>query len=229
MPTASSCPGSARSRRAWRGCPPSTVAPRSRNGSLRGVRCSGICVGMQVLFDAGVEHGVEAAGLGVLPGGSSACARRCSRTWVGTPLPRRRIRTCSPASTRTRDSTSCTRMRRARRAARCLHRARRAIRVRGGGRCGQRDPVPPGEVRRRRARRCSRTGCARYEQAACAGASAARGARPRRRAAEEQQRRREGGRRARQARAARARVASHAVVAARCGLPAEQGRHRRAC
>ncbi len=28
----------------------------------------GICVGMQVLFDAGVEHGVEAAGLGVLPG-----------------------------------------------------------------------------------------------------------------------------------------------------------------
>ncbi|MCW2495504.1 imidazole glycerol phosphate synthase subunit HisH [Jatrophihabitans sp.] len=28
----------------------------------------GICVGMQVLFDAGVEHGVESAGLGVLPG-----------------------------------------------------------------------------------------------------------------------------------------------------------------
>ena len=28
----------------------------------------GICVGMQVLFDAGVEHGVETAGLGVLPG-----------------------------------------------------------------------------------------------------------------------------------------------------------------
>src|SRR4051794_4881498 len=28
----------------------------------------GICVGMQVLFDAGVEHGLETAGLGVLPG-----------------------------------------------------------------------------------------------------------------------------------------------------------------
>jgi glutamine amidotransferase len=28
----------------------------------------GICVGMQVLFDAGVEHGVEKAGLAVLPG-----------------------------------------------------------------------------------------------------------------------------------------------------------------
>ena len=28
----------------------------------------GICVGMQVLFESGVEHGVETAGLGVLPG-----------------------------------------------------------------------------------------------------------------------------------------------------------------
>jgi glutamine amidotransferase len=28
----------------------------------------GICVGMQVLFEAGVEHGIESAGLGVLPG-----------------------------------------------------------------------------------------------------------------------------------------------------------------
>ncbi|HZY77274.1 MAG TPA: imidazole glycerol phosphate synthase subunit HisH [Jatrophihabitantaceae bacterium] len=28
----------------------------------------GICVGMQVLFETGVEHGVETAGLGVLPG-----------------------------------------------------------------------------------------------------------------------------------------------------------------
>ena len=28
----------------------------------------GICVGMQVLFEAGVEHGAETAGLGVLPG-----------------------------------------------------------------------------------------------------------------------------------------------------------------
>ena len=28
----------------------------------------GSCVGMQILFDAGVEHGVESSGLGVLPG-----------------------------------------------------------------------------------------------------------------------------------------------------------------
>jgi glutamine amidotransferase len=28
----------------------------------------GICVGMQVLFDGGTEHGVESTGLGVLPG-----------------------------------------------------------------------------------------------------------------------------------------------------------------
>jgi glutamine amidotransferase len=28
----------------------------------------GICVGMQVLFESGVEHGVETKGLGVLPG-----------------------------------------------------------------------------------------------------------------------------------------------------------------
>jgi imidazole glycerol-phosphate synthase subunit HisH len=37
-----------------------------RLGSLRPLL--GICVGMQVLFAAGVEHGVETAGLGVLPG-----------------------------------------------------------------------------------------------------------------------------------------------------------------
>jgi imidazole glycerol-phosphate synthase subunit HisH len=29
----------------------------------------GICVGMQILFDSGVEHGVETKGLGLLPGG----------------------------------------------------------------------------------------------------------------------------------------------------------------
>ncbi len=28
----------------------------------------GICVGMQILFERGVEHGVESAGMGVLPG-----------------------------------------------------------------------------------------------------------------------------------------------------------------
>jgi len=38
----------------------------ARVGSGRPVL--GICVGMQVLFDAGVEHGIESSGLGVLPG-----------------------------------------------------------------------------------------------------------------------------------------------------------------
>jgi glutamine amidotransferase len=33
-----------------------------------GRRVLGICVGMQVLFEAGVEHGVQTRGLGVLPG-----------------------------------------------------------------------------------------------------------------------------------------------------------------
>ena len=40
------------------------VADRLR----RGRPILGICVGMQVLFDAGVEHGVETPGLGALPG-----------------------------------------------------------------------------------------------------------------------------------------------------------------
>jgi glutamine amidotransferase len=42
----------------------STVAERLAAGRP----LLGICVGMQVLFEAGVEHGVESVGLGVLPG-----------------------------------------------------------------------------------------------------------------------------------------------------------------
>jgi glutamine amidotransferase len=43
---------------------PSIVAARLAAGRA----VLGICVGMQVLFEAGVEHGIESAGLGVLPG-----------------------------------------------------------------------------------------------------------------------------------------------------------------
>ncbi len=43
---------------------PAVVAARMR--ALRPLL--GICVGMQVLFHAGVEHGIETAGLGVVPG-----------------------------------------------------------------------------------------------------------------------------------------------------------------
>ncbi len=44
-------------------------APKLIGRRLAGGRpVLGICVGMQVLFDAGVEHGVETAGLGEWPG-----------------------------------------------------------------------------------------------------------------------------------------------------------------
>ncbi len=44
-------------------------APAAIAARLRALRpMLGICVGMQVLFSAGVEHGVETTGLGVLPG-----------------------------------------------------------------------------------------------------------------------------------------------------------------
>jgi glutamine amidotransferase len=36
----------------------------------------GICVGMQILFDSGVEHGVETKGLGLLPGSVTKLAAR---------------------------------------------------------------------------------------------------------------------------------------------------------
>ena len=36
----------------------------------------GICVGMQILFDSGVEHGVETRGLGLLPGAVTRLAAR---------------------------------------------------------------------------------------------------------------------------------------------------------
>ena len=50
------------------GSPRLTAGPRSAKRVAAGRPVLGICVGMQVLFDAGVEHGVETAGLGVLPG-----------------------------------------------------------------------------------------------------------------------------------------------------------------
>jgi len=42
--------------------------PWLANWSERGRPIFGICVGHQVLFDQGVEHGVTTAGMGVLPG-----------------------------------------------------------------------------------------------------------------------------------------------------------------
>ncbi|MFC7273243.1 imidazole glycerol phosphate synthase subunit HisH [Paractinoplanes rhizophilus] len=40
------------------------IAERVRNGKP----VLGVCVGMQIFFDSGVEHGVETKGLGLLPG-----------------------------------------------------------------------------------------------------------------------------------------------------------------
>ncbi len=60
----------------------------------------GICVGMQVLFERGVEHGVETEGLRrVARHGRAAATRRSCRTWAGTPSVARRTRGCSPGWT----------------------------------------------------------------------------------------------------------------------------------
>ena len=67
-PTGWSSPASARSPPAWPGSIASAAAPSIAERIAAARPVLGICVGMQVLFDAGVEHGVETAGLGVLPG-----------------------------------------------------------------------------------------------------------------------------------------------------------------
>ena len=72
----------------------------------------GICVGMQILFAEGIEHGVHTEGCGQWPGLVERLTRRCCRTWAGTRCWRRRNRRCSPASTRRTGSTSCTPTRR---------------------------------------------------------------------------------------------------------------------
>ena len=68
----------------------------------------GICVGMQVLFEHGVEHGVDDRGLRrVARARSSGCRRPSCRTWAGTPSTCPPGAGCSRAS-RTSGSTSCT-------------------------------------------------------------------------------------------------------------------------
>ena len=67
----------------------------------------GICVGMQILFERGVEHGDDAEGCGVWPGAVSRWRRRSCRTWAGTPC-RRPGAACSSTAWATSASTSCT-------------------------------------------------------------------------------------------------------------------------
>ena len=74
----------------------------------------GICVGMQILFDSGDEHGVETKGLGLLPGARHP-ARRADRVphmgW-NTVAVAGRVGAVRRAAARTRGSTSSTRTRR---------------------------------------------------------------------------------------------------------------------
>lgn len=69
----------------------------------------GVCVGMQVLFARGVEHGVETEASTSGPGRSAPSGRPSSRTWGGTPSRRPGTARCSPGSTPGSGSTSCTR------------------------------------------------------------------------------------------------------------------------
>ncbi len=94
----------------------------------------GICVGMQVLFAAGVEHGVQSDGCGAWPG-------TVERLDAGV-LPHMGWNTVGSA---------CPRRHRARRRRRADHlgRARRAVRRRRRAGGAGRDAVPPGEIGRR--------------------------------------------------------------------------------
>ena len=47
----------------------------------------GVCVGMQVLFQSGVEHGLLTRGAGSCPARWSDWRPRCCRTWAGTRSP----------------------------------------------------------------------------------------------------------------------------------------------
>ena len=67
-PTGWWCRAWARSPRAWRASTAIGAGPVIRDRVAAGRPVLGICVGMQVLFDAGDEHGVVTKGLGLLPG-----------------------------------------------------------------------------------------------------------------------------------------------------------------
>ena len=128
----------------------------------------GICVGMQILFESGDEHGVVTKGLGLLPGRGHPARRaaRC-RTWAGTrSTARRRLGAVRRAGRRTRGSTSSTRTRRRRRragrrrGARDRPHPRRAVRRRGRARARWRRPSSTRRSPATPAPRCCATGCA---------------------------------------------------------------------
>ena len=129
----------------------------------------GICVGMQVLFERGVEHGVETEGCDEWPG----VVERLQAPVVphmgwNTVEVARRARGCSPAS-RTSGSTSCTPTPCATGTLVTDGRTRPPL-VTWAEHGGDRfvaavengpldgDPVPPREVRRRRRRAAAQLG-----------------------------------------------------------------------
>nr|WP_229728144.1 hypothetical protein [Mycetocola zhadangensis] len=63
-----------------------------------GRKVLGICVGMQVLFERGVERGIDTKDLANGQGSSPNSTRRSSRTSAGTPSTHRKTRFSSVAS-----------------------------------------------------------------------------------------------------------------------------------
>ena len=129
----------------------------------------GICVGMQVLFERGVEHGVETEGCDEWPGVVERLQAPVvpHMGWNTVEVPDGHAR-CSPAS-RTSGSTSCTPTASATGRCETNDRTRAPLVTwaeHGGDRFVAavengpltRDPVPPREVRRRRRRAAAQLG-----------------------------------------------------------------------
>ena len=68
LPTVWSCPASGLLLPAWRAWSPLADLRSSPRGLAAGRPTLAICVGHQVLFEAGIEHGVRAAGCNIWPG-----------------------------------------------------------------------------------------------------------------------------------------------------------------
>lgn len=67
----------------------------------------GVCVGEQIMFERGMEHGDGTPGLGLIKGDVELLDADVVPHMVGTPSKRRKVPCCSRAW-RTNDSISCT-------------------------------------------------------------------------------------------------------------------------
>ena len=167
-PTAWSSRASARTPPAWPACARSRASGSSAAGSPAAARCSGSASGMQVLFERGVEHGVETEGCDEWPGvverlqapvvphmgwntvdvarGQHAVRRRRGRAVLLRALLRRARLDAGDQRPHPGAAGDLGRARR-----RPVRRGRRE-------RPADRDPVPPREVRRRRRRAAAQLG-----------------------------------------------------------------------